>query len=88
MFITPFIKKYTNKRLPMGISSAPEIYYQKMAEILQDLEGTLNLMNDICIYGSTQEEHDDRLHKVLSHLVKTGVTFNTRMTKKNKEKQK
>ena len=48
-----------------------------MATVLQDLEGTLNLMGDICVYGSSMDEHNKRLHKVLQRLVKAGVTLNS-----------
>ena len=60
----------------MGITSAPEIYSQKMASILDGLEGVSNLMDDICVSGRSQEEHDSRLHAVLSRLREVGVTLN------------
>ena len=75
-FITPF-GRYQYLRLPMGITSAPEIYSQKMACILSDLEGVLNLMDDICVFGGSQEEHDSRLRAVLARLSETGVTLNS-----------
>ena len=53
----------------MGISSALEVYSRKMAAVLQDLEGTLNLMDEIYAYGSSMDEHNKRLHKVLQRLV-------------------
>ena len=68
-FIMPF-GRYMYKRLPMGISSAPEVYSRKMATVLQDLEGTLNLIDDICVYGFLLDEHNKRLHKVLQRVVK------------------
>ena len=36
-----------------------------MSEILQDIDGTVCLMDDILIHGKTQGEHDDRLETVL-----------------------
>ena len=35
-----------------------------MSQILADLEGTICLIDDILIYGKTQEEHDARLTSV------------------------
>ena len=64
------------KILPIEISSTSEVYSRKMAAVLQDLEDTLNLMNDICVYGWSMDEHNKRLHKVLQRLVKAGVTLN------------
>ncbi|UYV70501.1 K02A2.6-like [Cordylochernes scorpioides] len=56
-FITPF-GRFRFKRLPFGISSAPEIFQKRMGQILEGLEGTLCHMDDIMVYGSCQEEHD------------------------------
>ena len=40
------------------------------------MTGVLCHMNDVLIFGSTQEEHDTRLHKVLQKLQSHGVTLN------------
>ena len=74
-FITPF-GRYYYKRLPMGISSAPEHYMRRMAQLTDSLPGTLCLMDDTCVVGATQEEHDTRLRKVLEVLSEEGVTLN------------
>ncbi|UYV76843.1 K02A2.6-like [Cordylochernes scorpioides] len=74
-FITPF-GRFRFKRLPFGISSAPEIFQKRMGQILEGLEGTLCNMNDILVYGSCQEEHDKRLETVSTRLSKSGLTLN------------
>ncbi|UYV60281.1 K02A2.6-like [Cordylochernes scorpioides] len=74
-FITPF-GRFRFKRLPFGISSAPEIFQRRMGQILEGLEGTLCHMDDIMVYGSCQEEHDKRLEKVLTRVSKSGLTLN------------
>ena len=74
-FITPF-GRYFYKRLPMGISSAPEHYMRKMAQLVDSLDGTLCLMDDICVFGKNQKEHDDRLNQLLKILSNEGVTLN------------
>ena len=74
-FMTPF-GRYRYHRLPFGISSAPEYFQKKMSECLAGLAGTLCLMDDILIYGSTQEEHDTRLRAVLTRLQDIGITLN------------
>ena len=74
-FITPFGRFYFN-RLPMGISSAPEVYHRKMVEILSGLEGVVTLLDDSLIFAETEEEHDVRLEKVLKRLNEHGVTLN------------
>ena len=63
-FITPF-GRYHFKRLPFGISSAPEYFQKKMSEVLEGVSGVACMMDDILVFGSTKEEHDRRLHRVL-----------------------
>ena len=75
MFITPF-GRYSFKRLPFGITSAPEHFQHRMYEILGDLEGVVCLIDDIFIHGKSQEEHDERLSQVLCRLQKEGLTLN------------
>ena len=74
-FITPF-GRYCFHKLPFGISSAPEHFQKQMNNILRGMEGVLCHMDDILIFGNTQEEHDTRLHKVLQKLQSQGVTLN------------
>lgn len=74
-FITPF-GRYCFQRMPFGITSAPEYFQKRMAEILDGLQGVVNLMDDVLVYGATKHEHDERLHEVLKRLVAAGVTLN------------
>lgn len=61
-FITPF-GRYAFKRLPFGITSAPEIFQRKMTETLNGLVGVAIFMDDVLVYGDTPEQHDQRLSK-------------------------
>ena len=74
-FITPF-GRFVCKRLPFGISSAPEIFQRKMQKVIGGLDGVLCHMDDILVYGGSQEEHDVRVQKVLTRLMEAGVTLN------------
>lgn len=74
-FITPF-GRYFCKRLPFGISSAPEIFQREMQKVVMDLPGVVCQMDDILIYGSDQTEHDERVRRVLQRLEETGITLN------------
>ena len=56
MFITPF-GRYCFTKLPFGISCAPELFQKRMSDILQDIEGKLCQMDDVLVFGSSQEEH-------------------------------
>ena len=74
-FITPF-GRYCFKRLPFGITSAPEFFQKTMSAILANLDGVVCMIDDILIHGSNQEEHDRRLTAVLDKLHQAGVTLN------------
>ena len=75
-FITPF-GRFHFRRLPFGISSAPEHFQRRMSEALSGLSGTVCLMDDILVHGTTREEHDERLRIVLQRLSNLGMTLNS-----------
>ncbi len=75
-FITPF-GRYFFRRLPFGITSAPEIFQREMSAILKDLEGVAVFMDDILVYGNTPEEHEHRLHRALEAVDRAGLKLNT-----------
>ncbi len=74
-FTTPF-GRFAYKRLPFGISSASEIFQKKIHAILEGLNGVLCLIDDVVVFGRTQEEHDLRLHAVLERFRQAHVTVN------------
>ena len=74
-FITPS-GRYCYRRLPFGISSAPEFFQKRMLTILDGLPGVICLVDDILVSGACQEEHDERLQAVLQRLASAGLTLN------------
>lgn len=74
-FITPN-GRYCFKRLPFGITSAPEIFQRRMQELLHDHEGTVVYMDDILVFGATLEEHNSRLKKVMETIRASGLKLN------------
>ncbi|GBO34715.1 Transposon Ty3-I Gag-Pol polyprotein [Araneus ventricosus] len=62
-FITPF-GRFRFQRLPFGIASAPEHFQRRVCQMLEGTPGTICNMDDILIWGSAQEEHDQRLTEV------------------------
>ena len=63
-FNTPF-GRYKVERLPFGINSAPEIFQRTLSQIFENIEGCNVIVDDILIWGSDEEEHNDRPEKVL-----------------------
>lgn len=74
-FITLF-GRYCYKRLPFGISSAPEHFQRRLTQILSRLEGTVCHADDILVFGSTRGQHDQRLNRVLERLQQEGLMLN------------
>ena len=64
------------KRLNFGISCASEIFQNTIHKLLVNLKGTLNVSDDILVYGCDQQQHDERLHAVLQRLQSSGLTLN------------
>ena len=46
-----------------------------MSEILQGLNGVVCLVDDILVYGNTQEQHDTQLMAVLQRIQESGLTL-------------
>lgn len=74
-FICPF-GRFIFKRLPFGISCAPEYFVSKFEKILNGIENCISHVDDILIYGKDSTEHDAALEVVLDRLNKEGVTIN------------
>ncbi|XP_060723274.1 uncharacterized protein K02A2.6-like [Tachysurus vachellii] len=74
-FITPF-GRYFFRRLPFGITSAPEIFQREMSAILNDEKGVAVFMDDILVYGNTPEEHEQRLQRALKVIDRAGLQLN------------
>lgn len=63
-FNTPF-GRYRHLRMPMGISSAPEIYQRAMVEMFEGINGVDINMDDMLIHGATLTDHNTQLEEVL-----------------------
>ncbi|XP_048585791.1 uncharacterized protein K02A2.6-like [Nematostella vectensis] len=74
-FITPF-GRFCYNRLPFGITSAPEHFQKRMTSVLAGVEETANMIDDTLVYGRDQQEHDERLERVLKKLESAGVPLN------------
>lgn len=77
--LTTFITSkglYRYKRLMFGISCAPELFQKIVEKMLIQCEGVINFIDDILVYGRTEEEHDERLGKVLEVLKQNNVLLN------------
>lgn len=74
-FMTPFGRYYW-KRLPFGLSCAPEIFQRKMYEIFGDIPGVFIYFDDFCVTGRDEHEHDTAMEEVMRRAKQNNVKFN------------
>ena len=51
--------------MPFGIKSAQEVFQKRISQVFGDLPGVETDIDDILVWGTTQKQHDKRLHAVL-----------------------
>ena len=59
-----------------GISCAPETYQKVIRQVLQDCEGSHNILDDVMVHATTEEEHYHRFENVVRVLSSKGLTLN------------
>ena len=62
--------------MPFGVKSAQEIFQKRMNQNFGDLPGVETDIDDILVWGSSNEEHNRRLEAVLQRCLKIGLTLN------------
>jgi hypothetical protein len=69
--------KYSYKRLPMGIAGSPDIFQEKMLELMESLEFVRACLDDLlCISKLSLENHLEKLEVVLWQLCDAGLKVN------------
>jgi hypothetical protein len=76
---------YEFNRLPQGISCAPEIFQATLTDKFKDCNGIIIYMDDILIYGKTQQELKTRQEKVFRRIKELKLSVNLQKCKLNKE---
>ena len=75
-FITPF-GRFAFNRLVMGLSSSSEYFQKRMTQLVDSIDGVICQTDDILVFGRTETEYDEMLHKVLSRLHDANLTINS-----------
>ena len=65
------------KRLPFGINSAAEVFQNAVENAIRGIDGVRNIADDIIVWGTTQQEHDNRLEQLFARLHEKGLTVNS-----------
>jgi hypothetical protein len=66
---------YKFNTLAQGVSSASAETHDRIRKILEDLEGVIQIKDDMIVHGEG-EKHDENLCKVFDRLEEHGVTLN------------
>ena len=70
--ITP-VGRFCFKRLPFGITSAPEIFQCLMTDMLRNEDGCEATMDDIIVFRGSAEEYDENLNRTLQVIKELGL---------------
>lgn len=77
--ITTFITHkglFRYKRLMFGVNSAPEIFQRTIEGLLATCSNCLNYIDDVIIFGNTEEEHDKAVKEVLQVFKEHNLVLN------------
>ena len=74
-FSTPF-GRYCFARMPLGLKSAQEVFQKRMYQSFGDLPGIEIDIDDILVWGASEEEHNHHLQAVLKRCKDIGLTLN------------
>ena len=75
-FNTPY-GRYRFKRLPFGVIVSQDVFQRKLDAIFQDIPNVTGIADDILIYGSTVQEHDEAFIKVMEVCRQANVGLNS-----------
>ena len=65
--VTPLgLRQYT--RLPMGLKESSAVFQRLVAQALAGLQGVVAYIDDILVFGKTEDQHDQCLRAVLERL--------------------
>ncbi len=69
--------KYSYKRLPMGIAGSPDIFQEKMSELMETLVYVRAYLDDLlCISNLSLEDYLEKLEEVLRQICNAGLKVN------------
>ena len=76
--VLPF-GKYEYQRIPMGLCNSPDIFQEKMSELMEGLEFVRTYIDDLlCLTKGSFEDHLEKLERVFSRLQRAGLKVNAK----------
>ena len=81
-------KLYQSRRLPFGVSNGASAFQRVIDDFIlrHNLKKIYAYLDDLTVTGSTLEEHDQNLQKLLAAAEQDGLTFNEKNHKYDKRK--
>ena len=67
---------YVHNVLAMGLSLASHVFEQIIRDMTKDLEGVLNIADDLLVYGSSVEKNDRNFRALLDRCRDKNLTLN------------
>jgi hypothetical protein len=74
VFASPW-GQFCYKRLPFGVSPAPEVFHCVIADVIKDLPNVIHYIDDILIFTATRKEHDALVREVVRRLRTVGFAI-------------
>ena len=69
--------RYRILRMPFGLKMSQDVFQMRMDNITERLKGIMSIHDDICVFGKTQQEHDENLLQLMKIAQKHGLVFNS-----------
>ena len=71
--------KYEMQRLPMGLCNSPDIFQEKMSELMQDLDFVRTYIDDLLVLTKgSYDDHLEKLERVLVRIQQAGLKVNAK----------
>ena len=68
---------YQFLRMPFGLKMSQDVFQMRMDNITERLKGIISIHDDICVFGKTQQEHDENLLQLMKIAQKHSLVFNS-----------
>ena len=68
--------RYQYLIMPYGLIDSQDAFQAKMDQILEGLEGVVSIADDIVVHGTTEEQHNDNMQKLMERARQNGLIFN------------
>ena len=74
--VLPF-GKFEYQRIPMGLCNSPDIFQEKMSELMEGLEFVRTYLDDLlCLTTGSYDDHLEKLERILIRLQQAGLKVN------------